>query len=65
MTYRKKSQGNTEQHSFRMDPRLWITYKEHRESIGSNASEGLRSHAIGELVRAGKLTPDLLEPVEA
>lgn len=56
--------NNTKQHSVRMTDRLWGAYRKHRESIDSNASAGLRDHAIAELDTAGKLTPDLLEPDE-
>lgn len=59
-----KAKGNTKQHSVRATNRLWGAYRAHRESIDSNASEGLRLHMIGELDTAGKLTPDLLEPDE-
>lgn len=59
-----RSNGNTTQHSVRATKRLWGAYRAHRESIDSNASEGLRLHMIGELDLAGKLTPDLLEPDE-
>lgn len=54
--------NNTRQHSFRMSKRLWLAYRKHRRDIGSNASEGLRWHAIHELTEAGKMTPELLEP---
>lgn len=56
--------GNTKQHSVRATDRLWSAYRVHRQSIESNASEGLRFHMIKELRKAGKLTPDLLEPDE-
>ncbi len=50
--------NNTKQHSFRMDPVVWSAYVRHREDIGSNASEGLRNHAVNELTAAGKLPPE-------
>ena len=56
--------NNTRQHSFRMSRRLWAAYRKHRKEIGSNASEGLRNHAVAELDAAGKLTPEMLEPDE-
>lgn len=56
--------NNTTQHSVRMTNRLWGAYRAHRESIDSNASKGLREHAIAELEAAGKLTEDLLWPDE-
>lgn len=59
------AKGNTTQHSVRATDRLWGAYRVHRESIESNASEGLRFHMIKELDDAGKLTPDLLEPDES
>lgn len=55
--------GNTPQHSVRMDFVLWDAYRQHRESIESNASEGLRNHAATELHRAGKLPPGFEEYV--
>lgn len=57
-----KARGNTTQHSVRATNRLWGAYREHRESIESNASEGLRLHMIRELDQAGKLTADMLAP---
>lgn len=60
-----KGRGNTTQHSVRATNRLWGAYRQHRESIESNASAGLRLHMIEELRKAGKLTPDLLAPDES
>lgn len=57
-----KARGNTTQHSVRATDRLWGAYRRHRESVDSNASEGLRFHMIKELDQAGKLTPDMLAP---
>jgi hypothetical protein len=54
--------NNTAQHSVRMARTLWGAYRDHRRSIGSNASEGIRDHVIEELRRVGKLSDDLLEP---
>jgi hypothetical protein len=59
---RPTSKGNTKQHSVRATDRLWGAYRNHRESMDSNASEGLRLHMIRELDQAGKLTPDMLAP---
>lgn len=64
MAERKEARGNTEQHSFRMDPRLWDTYVAHRSAMGSSASAGLRLHALAELEAAGKLAPEDPEPDE-
>lgn len=57
-----KGRGNTTQHSVRATNRLWGAYRAYRESIESNASEGLRLHMIRELDQAGKLTADMLAP---
>lgn len=59
-----RANNNTRQHSVRATNKLWGAYRKHRESIESNASEGLRTHMIAELEEAGKLTGDLLEPDE-
>lgn len=51
--------GNTPQHTVRTAEVLWAGYLEHRKSIGSTASEGVRIHMIEELRKAGKLTRDI------
>ncbi len=54
--------NNTKQHSVRMTDRLWKAYRRHRNSLGSNASEGVRDHVIDELTRAGLMTEEMLLP---
>ena len=48
--------GKTPQHTVRMADVLWDDYREHRTSIGSTASEGVRELMVGELRAVGKLT---------